>query len=184
MKEIMKAPVNLKVKAIAIGAMQLVATAAFAHVVLDKPTAPAGQSYKAVLRVGHGCEGSATTGIKVIIPNEFRGAKPMPKVGWTLTTNLTKLDKPYDSHGRTVTEDVAEISWTANSKDNWLPDAWYDEFVLRGGLPGQAGPMWFKVLQSCEKGRNDWAQVPTSGTSTEGLKSPAVLLEIVKPGAN
>jgi uncharacterized protein YcnI len=184
MKEIMKAQVNFIFKTVAICAMQLVATAATAHVVLEEPKAVAGRSYKAVLRVGHGCEGSATTGIKVLIPADFQGAKPMPKVGWTLTTTMTKLAKPYDSHGRTVTEDVSEISWSANSKDNWLPDAWYDEFVLRGNLPRQAGPMWFKVLQTCEKGQNDWSQVPTSGISTKGLKSPAVLLEITDSAAS
>ena len=79
MKEIMKAQVNFIFKTVAICAMQLVATAATAHVVLEEPKAVAGRSYKAVLRVGHGCEGSATTGIKVLIPADFQGAKPMPK---------------------------------------------------------------------------------------------------------
>jgi uncharacterized protein YcnI len=159
-----------------------VATASFAHIVLDEPAALAGRGYKAALRVGHGCNGSPTTAIKVLIPVGFQGAKPMPKAGWTLSTTVAKLAKPYDSHGRTITEDVAEISWTASSKDSWLPDAWFDEFVLRGGLSTDAGAMWFKVLQTCEKGRNDWVQVPTSGISTRGLKAPAALLEIIESG--
>jgi uncharacterized protein YcnI len=158
------------------------ATATFAHIVLDEPAALAGRSYKAVLRVGHGCEGSPTTAIKVLVPAGFQGAKPMPKAGWTLSVTTARLAKPYDSHGKTITEDVAEITWTARSKDNWLPDAWFDEFVLRGGLPTAAGPMWFKVLQTCEKGRNDWVQVPHSGFSTQGLKAPAALLEIIESG--
>lgn len=158
------------------------ATASFAHIVLDEPAALAGRSYKAALRVGHGCEGSPTTAIKVLIPAGFQGAKPMPKAGWTLSTTVAKLAKPYDSHGKTITEDVAEITWTASSKGSWLPDAWYEEFVLRGGLPTDAGPMWFKVLQICEKGHNDWVQVPASGTSTQGLKTPAALLEVVESG--
>ena len=37
----------------------------------------------------------------------------------------------------------------------------------------------FKVLQSCEKGSIDWAQIPATGTSTHGLQSPAPLLEIM-----
>ena len=158
----------------------LVAGSGSAHVVLETASASAGSSYKAVLRVGHGCDGSATTAIKVSVPLGFQGAKPMPKPGWSLSTSLTKLAQPYKSHGKTVAEDVAEITWTANSRDAWLPDAWYDEFVFRGTLPDQPGPLWFKVLQTCEKGQNDWAQVPASGTSTKGLKSPAAVLE-VKP---
>ncbi len=132
------------------------------------------------MRVGHGCDGSPTTAIKVLIPAGFRDAKPMPKPGWTLNITVARLAQPYDSRGKTITEDVTEITWTANSRDSWLADAWYDEFVLRGGLPAEAGPMWFKVLQTCEKGRNDWVQVPASGLSTQGLKTPAALLEIIE----
>jgi uncharacterized protein YcnI len=155
-----------------------------AHVVLQDPAAAAGASYRASFQVGHGCDGTATTAIRVRIPDGFQGAKPMPKAGWTLSISTAKLAKPYDSHGKSITEDVAEVSWTANSKDSALPDAWYDEFVLRGSTPQQPGALWFKVLQSCEKGQNDWSQVPASGTSTKGLKSPAALLEVIDTGAS
>jgi len=155
------------------------ATSSFSHIVLDEPSALAGRSYRATLRVGHGCDGSPTTAIKVLIPTGFQGAKPMPKVGWTLTTTLARLDTPYKSHGKTVTEDVAEITWSASTPASWLPDAHYDEFVLRGGLPTVAGAMWFKVLQSCDKGSNAWVDMPGAGTSTKGMKTPAVLLEVV-----
>ena len=102
----------------------------------------------------------------------------MPKAGWLLSTKSAKLDKPYDDHGKSVTEDVSEISWTAASRQSWLPDAHYDEFVLRG-LPAQAGAMWFKVLQTCDQTSNNWAEVPASGIATDKLKTPAVLLEII-----
>jgi uncharacterized protein YcnI len=160
----------------------LLAGAAHSHVVLQDPAAAAGASYRASFQIGHGCEGTATTSIRVRIPEGFQGAKPMPKAGWTLTTTKARLAKPYDSHGKTISEDVSEISWTANSKDSALPDAWYEEFVLRGTTPRQPGALWFKVLQTCEKGQNDWSQVPASGTSTEGLKSPAALLEVLDTG--
>ncbi len=159
------------------------ACTSFGHVVLSEPAALANTSYRATFRVGHGCDGSPITAMRVTIPAGFRGAKPMPKAGWMLAINKAKLDKPYDNHGKPVTDDVSEITWTATSKDSWLPDSHYDEFVLRGGLPGQAGPMWFKVLQICEKGSIDWAEVPASGTSTKGLKAPAALLEIIESGA-
>ncbi len=155
-----------------------------AHVVLAVPTAPAGSSYRATLQVGHGCEKSATTGIKVMIPAGFMGAKPMPRPGWVVTTRTETLAKPYKRYDREVTEDVVEIAWTAVSKESWLPDAHYDEFVLRGTLSGQIGPMWFKVLQQCEKGSNDWVDVPSSGTSTKGMKTPAALLEVVQPSGS
>ena len=151
--------------------------------VLGEPAALAGTSYRATLRVGHGCEGSPVTALRVMLPAGFQGAKPMPKAGWLLSVKTAKLAKPYDSHGKTITDDVSEITWTATAKEHWLPDAYYDEFVLRGGLPATAGPMWFKVMQTCEKGSIDWAEVPATGTSTKGLKFPAALLEIIESGA-
>lgn len=172
----MKTPVATKI--IAACALFTVAGASFAHVVLAEPAALAGTSYRATLRVGHGCDGSPVTALRVTLPTGFMGAKPMPKAGWVLAVTSAKLAKPYDSHGKTITDDVTEITWTAASKDSWLPDAYYDEFVLRGGLPHAAGPAWFKVLQTCEKGSIDWAEIPAEGRSTKGLKYPAALLEI------
>ncbi len=143
----------------------------------------AGTSYRAAVRIGHGCDGSPVTAVRVTIPAGFLGAKPMPKAGWVVATKVGKLAKPYDDHGKQVTEGVTEITWTASSKEYWLQDAWFDEFVLRGSLPKEAGPLWFKVMQICEKGSIDWAEVPASGNSTKGLKFPAALLEIIESGA-
>lgn len=157
-------------------------SASFGHVVLADQAALANTSYRATLRVGHGCEGSPITAVRVIIPEGFRGAKPMPHAGWVLSTKVGKLSKPYDDHGKTITEGLQEVTWTASGKDNWLQDDWYDEFVLRGTLAVKGGAMWFKVLQTCEKGSIDWAEVPASGTSTKGLKFPAALLEVIDSG--
>ena len=52
-------------------------------------------------------------------------------------------------------------------------------FVLRGTTPKKPGPVWFKVVQTCEKGRNAWVELPASGTSTHGMASPAALLEVL-----
>ena len=165
-------------KIIAAGAVCISAMPAFSHIVLDAKTAPAGSTYKAVFQVGHGCEGSATTGISVQIPAGFQGAKPYPKAGWTLSVKQEKLARPYDNHGKPVTQDVSVVSWTAASKEAALQDAYFDEFMLRGKLPETAGPLWFKVLQTCESGSNHWSEVPASGSAAKGLKSPAVLLEV------
>ena len=158
-------------------------SSSFSHAVLNDPAALAGTGYRAAVRIGHGCEGSPVTAVRVTIPEGFLGAKPMPKAGWVVASKVGKLAKPYDDHGKQVTEGVTEITWTASSKEYWLQDAWFDEFVLRGSLPKEAGPLWFKVMQICEKGSIDWAEVPASGNSTKGLKFPAALLEIIESGA-
>ena len=170
-----------------IAAMAIItpSSAVFAHVTLEDKAALAGTSYKAILKVGHGCEGSPTTAMRVTIPAGFMGAKPMPKAGWKLDVKTAKLAVPYDSYGKQITEDVSEITWTATSKDSYLPEAYYDEFVLRGGLPNKVAEgavMWFKVLQTCEKGANDWSQIPAAGVDAHSLKFPAALLEIIPSG--
>ena len=169
---------SIAIKTIALSAICMAAMPAFSHIVLESRSAPAGSAYKAVFQVGHGCQGSATTGISVQIPAGFQGAKPYSKAGWTLTTQSGKLPKPYDSHGKQVSEDVTLVRWTAASKEAALQDAHFDEFTLRGKLPETAGPLWFKVLQTCESASLDWSEVPASGASAKGLKSPAALLEV------
>ena len=96
-----------------------------------------------------------------------------------MRTVTGKLVQPYTAHGKTFTEGVTEISWNASSADNALPSDFYDEFVLRGTTPAKPGPLWFKVVQTCTKGVNAWVEVPATGTSTKGLKSPAALLEVL-----
>jgi len=155
------------------------ATASFGHVVLQDGASAAGASYRATFKVGHGCDGSPTTGIRVSIPAGFNGAQPMPKPGWTVTAKLGTLAEPYKSHGKTFTEGVVEINWTAIGPENALPADFYDEFVLRGTTPTKPGPLWFKVVQTCAKGVNAWVELPASGTSTQGLKAPAALLEVL-----
>lgn len=146
-----------------------------AHVSLAAPTAPAGSVYRATFKVGHGCDGSPVTALTVRLPADVRGAKPMPKPGWTVERRIDKLAVPYRSHGRTVTEDVTEITWRGGP----LPDGFYDEFVMQVQLPETPGPRWFTVRQVCEQGAIDWAEVPADGSvNARGLKAPAVLLQV------
>lgn len=143
------------------------AGAAQAHITLEQPSAEAGTYYKAVLRVGHGCDGSPTQAITVTLPPGVEHAHPMPKPGWALQT-------PAGAAPGAPTQ----IMWRGGSLD----DAHYDEFVLRVKLPAHPGPLWLRVLQQCAQGANDWAEVPADGTDTRALKRPAVLLH-VRPAA-
>jgi uncharacterized protein YcnI len=155
-----------------------------AHIVLTDQLALAGSYYKGTLRVGHGCGDEPTTAIIVKIPAGFEGAKPSPKFGWNITIKKEPLSKPFKSHGKTITEDVVEIKWEANNKDFYLPNEQFDEFSFLTRLPTKSGPYWINVRQECTKGVNDWAEVPSSGTSTKGLKSPAALLELLPSQVN
>jgi uncharacterized protein YcnI len=151
---------------------------AHAHVIIDPPSAPAGAYQRLAFRIGHGCKGSATTAITVEIPEGVIGAKPSPKPGWALSTTQAALAAPVQSHGKTVTSAVREISWRGGP----LPDAWYDEFVMQVKLPASPGRYAFKVGQQCEKGRTDWVEVGVPGADAD-LRAPAPVLEVLAPEA-
>ena len=155
------------------GALMLIACGtANAHVTLEVSEAPVSSTYKAVLRVGHGCEGgSPTIAIRVQIPDGMIAVKPMPKAGWELTTKIEPYAKPVKYFEDTLTEGVKEIAWTGGK----LPDAWYDEFVFRGRLPdeGAGTKIWFPVVQECEEGVHRWIEIPAEGKTADDYEEPA-----------
>jgi uncharacterized protein YcnI len=158
------------------GAVLLVSTSAFAHVTLETGEAKAGSTYKAVLRVPHGCDGSATTAIRVQIPDGMIAVKPMPKPGWTLETKIEPYAKPVRYFEDTLTEGVREIVWSGGN----LPDAWYDEFVFRGQLPDAPGTkIYFPVVQECETGVERWIEIPEAGKSADDYETPAPGLTLI-----
>ena len=66
------------------GALLIAPHLTAAHVYLETAEAPANGTYKAVLRVPHGCDGKPTIGLRVQIPEGVIAVKPMPKPGWQL----------------------------------------------------------------------------------------------------
>lgn len=151
--------------------------AALAHVTLEAGKAPAGSYYKAVLRVPHGCEGSATTRIRVQIPDGVTAVKPQPKPGWQLAIVTGKLKAPFDDgHGNQITEGITELSWSGGP----LPDAYYEEFWFRAKLPDGAvgSSVYFPVVQECEKGVTRWIEIPAPGKSADDYREPAPRVEL------
>ena len=66
---------------------------AIAHVTLETREAKAGTGYKAVLKVPHGCDGSATVKVRAQVPEGLIAVKPMPKAGWQLETVKGRYEK-------------------------------------------------------------------------------------------
>ena len=156
-------------------------SAASAHVSLERQEAVVGSSYKAVLRVSHGCGGSPTTAIRVRLPAGVIAVKPMPKPGWQLSTVVGKYPKPFGVRGTVVTEGVTEIAWSAGH----LPDAHYDEFVFIGTIAEELGggqTIYIPVVQECEKGVHRWIEIPTGEANQghgEGSSEPAAALRLL-----
>jgi uncharacterized protein YcnI len=146
--------------------------AASAHITLETKEAAAGSSYKAVLRVPHGCDGSATVKITVKIPEGVIGVKPMPHAGWTIDVVKGKYARAYDYYGSKLDEGVTEISWSGGT----LPDDYYDEFVFVGMLAADLpeGEIYFPVVQECAKGVDRWIEIPEAGQPEPETPAPGV----------
>jgi uncharacterized protein YcnI len=150
---------------------------AFAHVTLETQQAAVGSTYKAVLRVPHGCDGAATTAIKVQIPEGVIAVKPMPKAGWTLTTTKGKYAGAYDYYGEKLAEGVTEVTWSGGN----LPDEFYDEFVFRAFLTDslEAGKkLYFPVVQECGDKAERWIDIPADGKGSDDYETPAPGLKL------
>lgn len=133
-----------------------------AHVTLPPGGATAGSVYTAAFRVGHACkDATATTAIKVRVPEGFVPLEAPPRPGWTISVT------------------PAEVSWTAATPADALPGNERTSFVVRGRLTDKPGTLWFKVLQVCDKGSADWAEVAPQGRKAE---FPAARLDVLPPG--
>lgn len=137
-------------KTLTIGAALCVAAPASAHVAVQPTEARAG-SYQ-VLRfgVGHGCDGAATTAVRIEIPEGIAAARPQPKAGWALDIR---------KDGARVTA----ITW-AEAGQGGLPADQFEEFVMLVKLPAESGALAFPAIQSCGAAVLRWTEpVPTQG---------------------
>lgn len=154
------------------------ATLARAHAGLEQRQSSVGASYKIVVKIPHGCEGSATTTVKVSIPEGVIGVKPMPKAGWKVAVERGSYARSYQFYHGEMKEGVRQVSWSGGN----LPDDFYDEFVMSSFVarelePGQT--LYFPVTQECEKGQVAWEQIPENGQDPHALERPAPGLVLV-----
>ena len=159
---------------------------AFAHASLGVPQGSPNSSYRGVVRITHGCDGSPTTRVKVTIPEGVIGARPMPKPGWSLSMAKGPYARSYPYLEGSLAEGVKEIVWSGGS----LPEDQFDEFVFTARITDAFRPgdtVYFPVDQDCERGGHRWAEVPTDGHDAHALKEPAPSVKLVAaqpaPGA-
>ncbi|WP_036596938.1 copper chaperone PCu(A)C [Ottowia thiooxydans] len=162
---------SLLIKSASATALLACATTAFAHITLPAGPALAGSQYEAAFRVGHACKDArSTTGITVRMPQGFTLEDVPARSGWRV-----EIDQKGEGYGT--------VRWIAESAAQALAGDKKTEFVMRGKLPTQTGPIYFKVLQTCDRGSADWAQLPSDVTKPgEKQAFPAARLQVVAPG--
>lgn len=157
------------------------AVPASAHVTAD-PDRATSPYFRTDLRVGHGCEGSPTTEVRVRIPEGAENPRAEPVLGWEVEVVTEELDEPVtDSHGSEITERVAELAWV----DGTLPDEQFQEFGLSFRVAEDAPDvLWLPTIQECEEGEHRWIEIPDSVAEWGDLEEPAPYVEVDLDGGS
>ncbi|HEY6729523.1 MAG TPA: YcnI family protein [Solirubrobacterales bacterium] len=133
-------------------ALAVPATAS-AHVTLQPEEAAAGDFTVLDVRVPNERDDSATTKVAVQFPPGFIFASYQPVAGWSAEVKMAKLAKPITSHGEEITEQVSQMTWTADSNQAGIQPGQFQDFPISVQIPGEAGDtLTFKALQTYDDG--------------------------------
>ncbi|RAN76190.1 hypothetical protein B5P43_23960 [Bacillus sp. SRB_336] len=164
------------------GLMALGLGAAAAHVEAT-PTETAAGSYTLVtFSVGHGCNGSPTTSLKITLPEQLNSVTPTVNPNWTISESTEKFSTPKTlADGSKITERTSAVTYTAKAP---LDPHQRDTFTLSLQVPNTVGKtLYFPALQTCEKGSTDWKDVPAAGASEDSVSNPAPSLTVTAAAA-
>jgi periplasmic copper chaperone A len=169
--------------AAATGALTLaLAGTAGAHITANPGEAPSDSFATLDFSVGHGCEESPTTQVRIKVPPSVPSVTPGVHPLWDVATKEGKKEK-VELHGETITRGVSEVIYTAKEP---LPADRLDLLTMSVKLPaGEEGEsVYFPTIQRCEKGQTRWIQIPAEGESAEELEepAPAVVLTAAESG--
>lgn len=143
----------------ALAALALPATAA-AHVTIEPAEMPAGGYGYGEFSVGHGCDGSPTTELRIQVPPEVKYAVPEVEPGWGISTK-----KGAKGEG-------TEVVWTA---DEPLADDQLTRFGMVMQAPKTPGEeLVLPAVQKCEKGENPWIEVAEEGEKEPDFPAPVL----------
>jgi uncharacterized protein YcnI len=138
----------------------LSATAAWAHVTVQPPTAPGGGFVTIAFQVPNEEETAVTTKVEVQLPTDhpFASVSVMAKAGWTYTVEKAKLPAPVtDDDGKTITDAVSTITWQGGK----IAPGEFDQFVISGGAVPDSGTLAFPTIQTYDDGTEvAWIEQP------------------------
>lgn len=139
--------------------------AAMGHVTLQPDKAAAGGFTRLDVRVPNEQDDAGTRKVEVQMPPGFIFVSTEPVAGWTAKTTTRKIDKPIDSHGEKITEEVATVTFTGRGEDGVIRPGEFRDFGLSVGVPeGRPGSkLTFKSLQTYQGGEVvRWIGAPDS----------------------
>ncbi|MFT4165424.1 MAG: YcnI family protein [Microlunatus sp.] len=175
---------TLVAAALATMSLTLLPITADAHVRVVSDNANSGGYSALTFRVPNESATAGTVKLTVDLPTDhpflYVSTKPVP--GWTATTKKSKLPKPVDSHGTTVTEAISSVTWTAD-KGNQIKPGEYQEFSISVGPLPDPGTVLLPATQTYSDGEVVTWDEPTPASGEEP-EHPAPQLEVVAGDAD
>jgi periplasmic copper chaperone A len=167
--------------AVGIAAALAFPAAAGAHVTVQPSEAPAGGFTVLDVRVPTERDDASTTKVQVQWPDGFGEVSYQPVPGWKVDIAKEKLDKPIKTDDGDVSEQVKEITFTADSKADGIAPGQFRDFPLSVGLPDDkpGSKLTFKALQTYSDGQ----VVRWIGSEQDEHPAPQVTLTDANDGA-
>ncbi|GHF69979.1 YcnI family copper-binding membrane protein [Streptomyces thermodiastaticus] len=152
---------------------------AFAHVTVEPEGTAAKGGYAVVdFKVPNERDNASTTKLEVAFPTDhpLASVMPQPVDGWKIDITTSKLAKPVQSHGQSVSEAVTKVTWTADG--DGIEPGFFQKFpVSIGRLPDNTDQLVFKALQTySDKEVVRWIEVPQKGQDEPDNPAPVLTL--------
>jgi len=168
--------IAFSLSALAAGALLSIAVplSASAHISADPSESAAGSFSVITFALPHGCDGSATTSMRIGIPEGVVSVTPTVNPNWTVAEEEVASATPTeDGAGTPVTSRTAAVVYTAITP---MPDGVRDTFTLSLPIPADAAgkTLEFPVTQTCEKGETQWDESTVAGEAEPEHPAPAI----------
>jgi uncharacterized protein YcnI len=171
----------------AAGAALLVGAApALAHVTAQPGQAEQGDYTVINMRVPNESDTAGTIKLEVTLPADhpITGVRTTPVAGWTATMVKAPLNPPIEREGRTITEAVRTVTWTANPGTRIGPGEFLEFPLSLGPLPTDTDLLVLPAVQTYDDGEVvAWDQPPTDGPESERPAPVVKLVPAAEPGA-
>ena len=169
----MKVPRYILASATAV--LLALAPVASAHVTLQPEEIPAGGFTRLDVRVPTERDDASTTKVEVQMPPGFLFVSTEPVPGWEAKIVKRKLDKPVEQFGEQISEEVGQVSFTANNEAAGIGPGEFQDFGLSVSVPDKAGSaLTFKSIQTYSSGEVvRWIGPPDSESPAPQVKLAA-----------
>jgi uncharacterized protein YcnI len=157
---------------------------AFAHVTAQPGTAEQGGYSVVTFRVPNESDTAGTVGLTVTLPTDhpISSVRTTPLPGWTATTSKVPLNPPVQDDGRTITETVGSVTWTAAPGTRIEPGQYLDFPLSLGPLPDDADQIILPATQTYDDGEVvNWNE--PMGPNGAEPEHPAPVVALTEPAA-